>query len=596
MDSNPKNIEIITKKENLSKFQKELDERIAQTLTETKLYLDLYMKELEENQILLTENEILRKSFSDSKIKIQTLEQKKGQFPNEIQTKYQVILEENLSLETQVQSLQIEKKELLKKQEKLKKEVKEKKSSIEPLQIEIEDLKKDLESSKLEMECYKLEMAKKSVETEWYSRHNSEIIQDAKLMEFQNEDCKRIIEKVEKELQEAQQEIEKLEGKNLLLISENNEIMNSFEHLEAIYKAHISISIEFLQENMQKEEIIRNLNQEMKVLFLGHQFKGKTSSEANIDSSFKKKLKFDEFNDFSMRNFQKMNDNQTNKQMIQRVRSVTTNTIYSIKTRTHFLEYQAFKKEGKLWEKLKKLPEKPGAIPNFYGFCQEKLQLNRSALHLFFDYYPKSLKDLINYMKLKKISVPLSFPQLFVYAEKLISGFCFLQTLDICSLDIKAENFLLDQSMENIYIIDIRECQEIANGSIEEISLIGSKKYFSPELFEENKQGFNPFKSDVFSLGLILLELGTLEIPERGKSKKEWNKNIERSLNKFWMMYRMRMRDESEEKDLANMLNLIWKCLAINMERRPDFVEMYLDFQEKFVWDRRIFWERKMKK
>ena len=89
------------------------------------------------------------------------------------------------------------------------------------------------------------------------------------------------------------------------------------------------------------------------------------------------------------------------------------------------------------------------------------MNLSGTAIHLFFDYFPYSLKHVIDDMKLTKITAPLPFDQIILYAEKLINGLAFLQTMKICHRDLKPANILLDESLKQIFIIDLGESKEI---------------------------------------------------------------------------------------------------------------------------------------
>ena len=255
---------------------------------------------------------------------------------------------------------------------------------------------------------------------------------------------------------------------------------------------------------------------------------------------------------------------------------------------TNFMEFQELRKQGKIWEKLEKLSEKPEAIPNFHGKIEEA-KSEVFSLHLFFDYFPISLRNLIEDMKSNLISFPLPFNKIMSYTKKLIAGFSFLQTLDICSLDLTTDNLLLDHSMENIYIIDFKECKTILNDNKNRNPTVRSNLYSSPEinsfLNSEEHGNLNPFKSSVFSLGLIIIELGILKIPERGNSRIEWNKNIEKCLNKFKKIYETPVMEENKKKILMDLIVLLKKCLNLIPEKRIDFVELNYIFQKKFIWE-----------
>lgn len=77
-------------------------------------------------------------------------------------------------------------------------------------------------------------------------------------------------------------------------------------------------------------------------------------------------------------------------------------------------------------------------------------------------------------------------------------------------LDIKPENFLINSDFE-IKVIDFEFAQEVDNkkSSLQQCyKFCGTKSYFSPEI-KEKKFPYDPFKSDVFSLAVTMINLMT---------------------------------------------------------------------------------------
>ena len=198
-------------------------------------------------------------------------------------------------------------------------------------------------------------------------------------------------------------------------------------------------------------------------------------------------------------------------------------------------------KEILMWEKFEKLQNKPCSLPKYYGSDKENFGLNRTNYHLIFDFFPLSLKEIIS--DLIKTNSKMPFSQLFQYFKSSINCLAYLQTMGICHRDLKPANVLLDENKQQIYLIDFGESKEIIIASNDEtkkeLTLAGSPKYFSPELandfeaYENNNAEFktklNPFKSDVFSLGLIFLELANLKLPNKNDLKNQVNIQFELS-------------------------------------------------------------------
>jgi len=229
---------------------------------------------------------------------------------------------------------------------------------------------------------------------------------------------------------------------------------------------------------------------------------------------------------------------------VHKVQNKSTNDKqYAVKTMT----FQSGKnqaeilKEIEIWQSLQSL-QKPNSLPNFYGSFNENLGLTGTSFHLVFDYHPKSLNNIIEDLKKKKIPNPFPFQKLHSYAHNLINTLAYLQSMKICHRDLKPANLLLDESENQIYLIDLGESKEILTYAPKktkaEITIAGSPKYFSPELdaaFQSNDKNvkLNPFKSDVFSFALICLKLGTLKIPKKDADVNVWEKNIRKTIREF---------------------------------------------------------------
>ena len=95
---------------------------------------------------------------------------------------------------------------------------------------------------------------------------------------------------------------------------------------------------------------------------------------------------------------------------------------------------------------------KPQSIPQYCGFYKESNKFQQTQYHLIFEYFPLTLKSLIN--DLKEKSTLLSFKKIRRYFNSLINALAYLQAMNVCHRDLKPENLLLDENLENIYIID----------------------------------------------------------------------------------------------------------------------------------------------
>ena len=258
--------------------------------------------------------------------------------------------------------------------------------------------------------------------------------------------------------------------------------------------------------------------------------------------------------------------------------------IFAIKTLSYSSEKEQKKiiREIEIWEKLQKIQKKPKSIPCFYGSFHQNLGFAGSFYHIYFDFYSRSLRNLIDDMQKTKIGF--SLHEILKFTENLINSLAFLQTHKICHRDLKPTNLLLDEN-GNLFLIDFSESKEIIMDSslkINESTLVGCPRYFSPELEEAEKKKWatleiNSFKSDVFSLGLVLIELGTLGIPKKDDDFKIWEENIETRIKKFKNLYK-----DDDNAIVNKFAKLLEKCLKIEAEKRPDFIDLFYKFQKFF--------------
>ena len=244
-------------------------------------------------------------------------------------------------------------------------------------------------------------------------------------------------------------------------------------------------------------------------------------------------------------------------------------------------------REIALWEGLKKTVT-PKAFPVYHLHCKEN-----SNNYLVFDLYPKSLATPLNEMRKNKRENPLNFQKLMTYWKSLVNALAFLQSSEICHRDIKPANILLDELEEQVYLTDLGVSKSISSLFKEnkENTVVGTPIYFSPELEiawrNKNYQlVYDPFKSDVFSLGLVFLELGTLNLPQQNKDEKIWVKNIRKEITNFAKIYEgnLKTHSDSEKLQLAKFTEILGNCLEFEAGDRPDFITLFKnDLAESFL-------------
>jgi serine/threonine protein kinase len=176
--------------------------------------------------------------------------------------------------------------------------------------------------------------------------------------------------------------------------------------------------------------------------------------------------------------------------------------------------------------------------------------------------------------------------------------FC-LQKKSIAHRDIKPENILIFKNAENetVYkICDFGEAKDYAYiRAKKQKTLRGTELYMSPILFEGLKNKifdlkYNPYKSDVFSLGMCLLFAGTLRIRVLCKIRECKNdKEIERLIRvllgkkygeNFISLIKGMLKIKEEEiisilKQLSNALYFLQKKSIAHRDVKPENILLF---------------------
>ena len=162
-------------------------------------------------------------------------------------------------------------------------------------------------------------------------------------------------------------------------------------------------------------------------------------------------------------------------------------------------------------EILKKITESKGSdrmiiqyIDSGKGEIKKGSSISQNRDYLINNYFSKG--NLYTYLKKTKFGFPEKYAKIIFW--KILEGIKFLHDLDICHLDIKLDNILLD-SHYNPIIMDFGLSSEMIKNDKDEYESLtqhkGSPQFMCPEMFKMVK--YHGIQADIFSLGVVLMHL-----------------------------------------------------------------------------------------
>jgi serine/threonine protein kinase len=203
--------------------------------------------------------------------------------------------------------------------------------------------------------------------------------------------------------------------------------------------------------------------------------------------------------------------------------------------------------------------------------AQSDLYIPEKYLYILYDYYPNG--DLLDYLgKLERNNFKF-FPDFYWdLIFEMIIGLKFFHELGYLHLDIKPTNFLVD-NYGYLKLSDFGLCHKISDIPFLTDIIEGDKVYMSKELFNFNTQGILNSKTDIYSLGLSILEIiAKINLPSSGES---WT-NL-RSDN--FQITENLLQNSNIVENKSNFIKLISEMIA-PLEKRADIKELLNNFEE----------------
>lgn len=166
-----------------------------------------------------------------------------------------------------------------------------------------------------------------------------------------------------------------------------------------------------------------------------------------------------------------------------------------------------------------------------------------------------------------------SSKEIFCLIKKIFSAFDYLHNhYKVAHRDIKPENILLDEN-EEIFISDFSDSFLQTDIRLIGKTIVGSPYYMAPELkriyidHELEFDGYDPFKADIFSLGMTLIDICTLRIGEKKPIKDKLKKIASIYGNELASMIELMIEEKAENrKDINQLINTL-KNIEINLKR-----------------------------
>ena len=224
-------------------------------------------------------------------------------------------------------------------------------------------------------------------------------------------------------------------------------------------------------------------------------------------------------------------------------------------------------------EILKKINEANGSerliikyIDSGKGDIKKGSSISSNRDYLINNYFPRG--NLYTYLKKTKTGFEDKYAKIIFW--KILEGIKFLHDLNICHLDIKLDNILLD-SHYNPIIMDFGLCSEMIKKGPDDYELLkqnkGTPQFMCPEMFKMVK--YKGIQADIFSLGVVLIYLVSNKnaFILAHRTDATYKLFIKKDFNGFWNSFTNNEQHLMEIKE--DLKKLYFKLIAYLESNRP---------------------------
>ncbi|EAR82963.2 transmembrane amino acid transporter protein (macronuclear) [Tetrahymena thermophila SB210] len=226
---------------------------------------------------------------------------------------------------------------------------------------------------------------------------------------------------------------------------------------------------------------------------------------------------------------------------------------------------------------------KSDSIIRFHGFYFEILG-NSIQFYIIMDKADGTLTEFIQQKYRFKMT------ELLEITNQFIITFAELEGNGIAHRDIKTDNILYIRNSENKIMIKITDFSEgkLVDNEQTHNTLVGNAEHLSPELYYMYRRGetdikYNPFKNDVYGIGVLLCQLASCEYrPSRKEEAKvDPYKNDKGPCDDLWNLrlqqtkqYYLENSDNVSKSIIEQYFIIIKEMISYNPKQRPRFYQI----------------------